>query len=788
MCFLVSKLFKNFKTLKPITFIEKMRLSLVFLLWLVSASMLAQEVKRGAITGRVLDKVTKEPVVGATVKVVGTELGAVADVNGKFTIQNIPVGTYQVKVSAVGYESTIRADVVVATARPYILVVELAEKSVEGQEVEVVADYFKRRKADSPTSEQNFTYEEIRRLPGGFEDVVRAVSTLPGVSVASAGRNDLLVRGGAPSENLFLIDGIEVPNINHFGTQGFGGGPISFVNLDYVREVNFSTGGFGVKYGDKISSVVSLDLRNGREDRTGGKLNLSASQFGFNVEAPLSKDGQYLFSARRSYLDLIFKAAGFSFVPEYYDFLGKVTYNLGGGNEVSALGIGVINNVRLFNDTPEKRFDNSRLLDNTQYQFIGGVTWRKVFKGGLVSTTLGRTRVDYRFQQRDTLQNPFFRNNSIEDEFNLRSDVTLALSKATELSFGVQGKTIGFSADVLLKSRETSAVIVDRQLNDRFTKGAAYLQLLQRFGRLTATLGGRVDYFDGINQKFYPAPRGSLSYALTDKITLSVSAGRYTQSPSYIWLVAEESNRNLKNIQTNVGIAGFEYILQPDLKFSIEGYYKQYGNYAASLNRPFFVIANTGAGFGGDEDGFASFGLEPLVSLGKGRAYGVEFFVQKKLSETPYYGIASLTIGKSEFQGVDGVFRPSNFDQRVIFSLSGGYRFDEKWELGIKFRYASGRPFTPVGAQGDRTFGFRLTNLDPNFFNSQRLPDFHALDLRLDRRWQFNAWTLITYLDIQNIYNRKNENPPRWNPRENQLETTGGQIGLLPSIGINAEF
>lgn len=764
--------------------------SLISLICIVfSHQALSQEaVKRGAITGRILDKTTKEPVVGATVKVIGLDLGAVADLDGKFTIQNIPVGTYQVKISAVGYESTIRSDVVVSTARAYILVVELAETGVEGKEVEVVADYFKRRKADSPTSEQSFTYEEIRRLPGGFEDVVRAVSTLPGVSVASAGRNDLLVRGGAPSENLFLIDGIEVPNINHFGTQGFAGGPISFVNLDYVREVNFSTGGFGVKYGDKISSVVSLDLRNGREDRTGGKLNLSASQFGFNIEAPLSQDGQYLFSARRSYLDLIFKAAGFSFVPEYYDFLGKVTYNLGGGNEISALGIGVINNVRLFNDTPEKRFDNSRLLDNTQYQLISGITWKKVFKGGFVSTTLGRTRVDYRFQQRDSLQNPFFRNNSIEDEFNLRSDATVVLTKATELSFGVQAKTIGFDADVFLKSQLNDSVIVNQQLKDRFYKGATYLQLLQRFGRFTATLGGRLDYFDGINQKFYPAPRGSLSYALTEKTTLNASFGRYTQSPSYIWLVAEESNRNLKNIQTNVAIAGFEHILQPDLKFSIEGYYKQYGDYPASVNRPFLVLANTGAGFGGSEEGFASFGLEPLVSVGEGRAYGVELFVQKKLSQTPYYGIASLTIGRSEFQGIDGVFRPSNFDQRIIFSLSGGYRFDEKWELGIKFRYASGRPFTPVGAQGDRTFAFQLTNIDPNFFNSQRLPDFHALDLRVDRRWPFEAWTLITYIDIQNVYNRQNVNPPRWNVRENKVESVGGQIGILPSIGINAEF
>lgn len=765
-----------------------MRLVLTLFFAIVSLSLVAQEQKRGAITGRVLDKATKEPIAGATARVVGTELGAVADADGKFTIQNIPVGTYQVRFSAVGYESAIRSDIVVSTARPFVVVVELQEKSVEGKEVEVVADYFKKRKADSPTSEQSFSYEEIRRLPGGFEDVVRAVSTLPGVSVASAGRNDLLVRGGAPSENLFLIDGIEVPNINHFGTQGFGGGPISFVNLDYVREVNFSTGGFGVKYGDKISSVVSLELRNGREDRLGGKLNLSATQFGFNIESPLSKNGQYLFSARRSYLDFIFKSAGFSFVPEYYDFLGKATYNLGGGNELSALGVGVINNVRLFDDTPEKRFNNSRLLDNTQYQLIGGVGWKKVFKGGFVATTLGRTRIDYRFQQRDSLQNPFFRNNSIEDELNLRIDALVAASKNVELSFGAQAKTVGFDADVFLKDPNANAIIVEKVFKERFYKGALYGQILQRFWRLTATLGGRVDYFDGIDKKFYPAPRGSLSLALTDKTTLNFSAGRYAQAPSYIWLVAEEANRKLKSIQTNVFIAGFEQIAQPDLKFSIEGYFKDYRDYPASLNRTFLTLANTGADFGGSEDGFASFGLEPLASLGRGRAYGVEFFIQKKLSETPYYGIASLTIGKSEFRGIDGKFRPSNFDQRVIFSLSGGYRFDEKWELGVKFRYASGRPFTPVGANGDPSYGFRLTNIDPDLFNSRRLPDFHALDLRLDRRWQFETWTLITYLDIQNIYNRRNQNPPRWNAREGTVETAGGQIGILPSIGVNAEF
>ena len=221
-----------------------------------------------------------------------------------------------------------------ATGKPAELLVRLDQTEIDIEGMEVRAAYFQKN-PDSPVSVQRLSYEEIRRSPGAFEDVVRAVSVIPGVAQAQPGRNDLVVRGGAPSENLFTVDNIEIPNINHFGTQGASGGPLSFINLDFVREATFSTGGFGVRYGDRMSSVLNIELREGRTDRLGGKATISATQFGLNVEGPIASGGQFVFSARRSYLDFIFKAAGFSFVPEYWDFLGRGSFRIDARNEIS---------------------------------------------------------------------------------------------------------------------------------------------------------------------------------------------------------------------------------------------------------------------------------------------------------------------------------------------------------------------------------------------------------------------------------------------------------------------
>lgn len=737
----------------------------------------------GTISGVVVNQVTQEPLPSANVQIVGTQLGAAASLDGSFVIDNIPIGTYQLRASSVGFQPLILSDIVVRVGTPADVRVQLQQSDIGIDEVEVTGSYF-RKTPDAAVSIQRLSYEEIRRSPGGFEDVVRAISVLPGVAQAAPGRNDLVVRGGAPSENLFVVDNIEIPNINHFGTQGASGGPLSYFNLDFVRETAFTTGGFGVKYGDRLSSVLQIDVRDGRTDRLGGKLTLSASQFGLNAEGPYSENGSFIFSARRSYLDLIFKAAGFSFVPEYWDFLGRVSHKIDPSNSVSFLAVGAIDDVSFFNDDAEKRFDNSRVLGTAQRQYVSGLSWKHLFGNGFSTVTLGRSYVSYNGIQRDSLLRPMFANRSKEGETSLRGDLLLQLSNSTELSIGVQGKHIKFDANLALPNYVTPfGDTLDVQVSDYSTtggKGSFYVQFVQHLARgLQWTLGGRAEYFSMIDKKFYVGPRTSLTYDLTERTSLNASAGVYYQNPSYIWLVANQANRNLKATRANQYIAGVEHLVRPDLKLRAEVFVKDYFDYPASINRPYLVLANTGGGFGGSDENFASFGLDNLSSAGKGRSLGVEILAQKKLSEIPLYGLVSITLSNTQFTALDGIERPGAFDQQFIINLSGGYRFDERWEASAKFRFASGQPYTPFNADGTQNVAA---------YNSQRVKNAHSLDIRVDRRWNFSTWNLIAYIDIQNVYNNKFAGTVRWNARERKAETNESSIGLLPSIGVSAEF
>jgi hypothetical protein len=734
----------------------------------------------GTITGRVLDAMTNQPLPGANVVVSGLTLGAATDSEGQFRIERLPFGTYSLRTTMVGYMPLVTTDVVVSSARPTTVEIRLQEMAIDISTVDVVASPFQRM-PEAPLSNYTQSNEEIRRLPGGFEDVVRAISILPGVVQAEPGRNDLIVRGGAPSENLYVVNGIELPSINHFGTQGVGGGPLSFINLDFVQGTSFSTGGFGVAHGDKLSSILDLSLRKGRDDRLGGKATLSATQFGVNAEGPTCSDGSFLFSARRSYLDLIFKAAGFGFVPEYWDFLFAASQRLGPSDNLSLLGIAVLDNVRLFNDTPDKRFENSRILASDQTQYIGGVSWQHIFSSGYTRLTLSRTDVTYRSRQRDSLLTPTFKNDSRETEWTLRGDILVHPWKGLEFTTGVQAKFIRFQSDIFLNAfipNLQQQFALDASLAKTTSKAAAYLQASQTINNLRITLGGRVDHFPLINDPTAWSGRLALGYALSSKLSLTLSIGEYTQAPSYVWLVANPDNRNLKHVRATQYIAGFEYLLREDTKLTVETYLKRYRDYPASLTRTYLVLANTGAGFGGSEDGFASFGLEPLASKGTGRSFGVEVFLQKKLSDIPCYGTVSLSYGKALFTALDGIERAGSYDQRWIINVGGGYIFNERWEVSGRFRYATGRPYMPFNPDGTQ---------NPARYNTARLAPNHSLDVRLDRRWNFSRWTLIAYLDVQNIYNRKPVNVPRYNARTGQAEESRA-IGILPSIGISAEF
>jgi hypothetical protein len=762
---------------------KRMRSFLPLMAFAVAASVWAQDsdIRFGSIRGHVLDAVTQEPLIGAAVVVLDTRYGTSADAEGHFEIKNLPAGTYRVQSSFLGHVPLLKTDVIVAAGKQTELMLAMQPSAVDIAEVIVRPSYFE-TSTNTPVSVQTFSNEEIRRAPGGLEDVVRAVSVLPGVVQASPGRNDLIVRGGAPSENLYVVDGLEVPNINHFGTQGAGGGPLSYINLDFVRDVTFSTGGFGVQYGDKLSSVMNIDLNEGRTDRIGGKATLSASQFGANADGPLGETGSFLFSARRSYLDFIFKAAGFGFVPEYWDFLGKTTHRLGARDQLSVLAIGTLNDVRFFNETADQRFDNSQVLGSSQDQYYTNISWRHLFKGGFLTTALGRTYTSYDYLQSDSLLAPIFNSRSQEGQTSLRSDAVLLPDRDTELSFGVQARSARLDGSITLQPTETDlgdSLSVARAWDAMGFKGGAYASVSRNLSsRLRFTLGGRFDYFDRIDESTAFAPRFAAAFRLTGKTTLNLSGGRYYQTPSYVWLMANGDNRRLNFLRADQLVFGVEHLLRPDTKARIETYYKIYRDYPASLVRPYLVLANTGAGFGGSQEGFASFGFDPLVSEGKGQSRGVEFLLQKRLSEIRCYGILSFSYTKTDFKGLDGINRPGLYDQRVIFNLSGGYKPNEKWEFSAKFRLGTGTPYTPLRSDGTR---------DAAAYNGERLPTFHSLDVRADRHWNFNRWNLVTYVDVQNVYNRPVVQGYRWNEREQKIETEKG-IGILPTIGISAEF
>ncbi len=754
-------------------------LFLIILLFQISTASIAQE-NTITIYGKVVDKFTKQPLPGANVLVVNTNFGASTDINGRFEIQNLPSGEYQLRASILGYRSVIKTDIMVMSGFSPEVIFELEEEAIELEGVVVKGDYFETSRLDL-ISTRGFSNEEIRRSPGGFEDVIRALSILPGVAQADAGRNDLVVRGGAPSENLYLIDGYKVQNINHFGTQGATGGPLSYINLDFVSGTSFSTGGFPVNNGDKLSSTLSIDLRKGRQDRIGGKATISATQFGLNVEGPIANGSHFLFSARRSYLDFIFKAADFSFVPEYWDILGKADFEIDKNNSISFLLVSAIDNINYFNDTEDQRYDNSSIIGSEQLQYLTGIKYRYLIDKGFINLSLSRNFVDYDTQQRDSLLVPVYLNKSKEKENTFNAELTYKLSNKTDITLGGDARLINFEANILLPTYTTtfgdSLPTTSLDTSTTYYKSALYLNYnTVLFDRFITNLGVRADYFNVLEQKFYFSPRASLSYLLSDITRINFSTGIYYQSPSYLWLVGSPLNTKLKNLRVNQFILGFDHYVSADALIKVEGFYKDYSDYPVSLIRTYLTLANTGAGFG--DENYESFGLEPLTSAGVGKARGVEFSLQKKLSDTPYYGIASLTYSVADYAALDKIDRTGSYDQTWIVSLSGGYRISPEWETSLKFRYSTGRPYTPYNADGTQNI---------SSYNSARFPESHSLDLRVDKYWFFSGWSLISYIDIQNIYNRKNISNVRWDVRTQSPEFNEA-IGILPSIGISAVF
>lgn len=740
------------------------------------------------VTGRVTDE-SGLPIAKVAVSILkGDDLiaGSKTMPDGFFSIKDVPVGEYTIRFNLIGYNTLLLDNIVVLSARPTDLRVQLTILSTE--EIDVVENRFIKPN-DIANSIKSLRYEEVRRSPGGFEDIGRVLQTLPGVSFVNNGRNDLIVRGGAPTENLFVVDNAVVPNINHFGSQGSTGGPVSIIELDFVNEVDFISGGFPAKYGDKLSSVLDISLRDGNRNRFLADINLSATGLGAVLEGPIGskKKGSWLLAANRSYLDIIFNSAGFGFVPEYTSAQFKGLYEFDFRNSLTVNFWGNLDKVRFNNDDEENKQDNENILQNNQKGYVNSYEYKSVVtNNSVLKLNLGRTYSDFDYSGRDSLFTEIFSNKSTEGNTTLKAEYLIFPSSSTQIETGTGYTLVNAKSDILRIADTTyfiddatgsRYVLPDLDINtdNNYGKAFAYLQLSQMFLKdFRINVGARYDYFNAIDSKNYFSPRASLVFNATPKLNLSLGYGIYYQSPSIVWLAGYEENKALKDIRADHYIAGVEYLFSADWRVTLEGYYKDYSNYPTSTIRPFIVLSNTGGDFEQTQD----FGIEPLVSEGTGHSKGIELYIQKALT-TNYYGLINLSLFDAKYKALDGVERNSSFNNRFIFTILGGYRPGKQWEISGKFRYVGGRPYTPINPAD----GTQLVSQ----FNSEYLPDFNSLDIRVDKRWNFKDWSLITYVDIQNIYGRKNISGYRWNKYSNKIEANES-IGVLPTIGINAIF
>lgn len=754
----------------------------------------------GLIAGRVITSGTGAAIVSGAVTVVGapgaTRLGAPIGPDGRFAIRDVPVGIVRLQARAIGYADRIIPDVVVSAGKPAELVIELTPSVTSLQSIVVRPSYFPTLPpASRAVSTQTLSAEEIRRTPGAQEDVINVLSALPGVNGSTGpGRNDIVVRGGAAFENLFVIDNIELPNINHFAVQGSSAGAVALVGVSLVRDVSVSAGGFGVRDGDKVSSVTRLELREGNRDQRSTELNISATGASVISEGPLTGRGTYLFSVRRSYLDFLFAAIGLAIIPSYTDVTFKTVFRPTSKDRISTLFIGAVDRFGFTNDSADQRFDNSRFAAPSQDQAIGGISWQRTLSRGVWTTTLSETWTRYKTIQQDsgTATSPpsvIFRTLSTEAETSLRSDLSWQWTNALQLETGVQGKLeapLRYNVTLPGERRTNLAgVPIPLSIDTSFStaRAAAYAQGAYRItSALRASVGLRADVYDYEVVTGRVAPRASLTYAIDDRSSVSVAGGRYWQAPPSIWLIGDQNNRHtLTPFRADQLVIGWQRLLRDDLKVQVEGYLKRYGRYPARVWRPQAV--QQPGGFS-DVTTDIPFGLEPLVSTASGVVRGAELLVQKRLSDVPVYTVFALALSDGKFTGLDGVARRGTYDTPVSSSLLLGWRPNARWELATRVRASSGIPITPYV-----TSGVNAGTLDFTRYNSAgRVPAFIQTDLRIDRRWQPRGKQLVTYIDIQNVLGRTQSTRLQWNPRLQRTELEQGLNSPIPSIGLSWQF
>ena len=766
------------------------------------------------IKGTVIDKASRQPLEFINVLVLGLGRGGVTDAEGHFNIGEVPPGIYRLQASAVGYKTILTPEYIVST-KDLTIQIETEENLTELEGVTVTASPF-RRDPESPVGLRIIGLHEIEKSPGANRDISRIVQSYPGVAFSPAGyRNDLIVRGGSPSENRFYLDGVEIPNINHFSTQGASGGPVGIINADLIREVNFYTGAFPTDRGNAMSSVLDFKLRDGDMERTSLKATLGASEVSLASNGHIGKKTSYLVSVRQSYLQFLFDMLGLPFLPTFTDAQFKLKTRFNANNELTILGLGGIDNMKLNTklDGEKAEYILSYLPKIQQETFTLGAVYRHYagihVQSVVVSHSyLNNRNTKYLNNDESSTDNLSLKLRSVEQETKFRIENTS--------TFGNWKINFGANLDYSQYTNTTfQRVYIDE---GRTFDYHTYLGMWRWgiFGtinyattdeRFTASLGVRTDAnnfssgMKGMGDQL--SPRLSLSYRLTDGLYLSGNAGLYYQLPPYTGLGFKDNNgawvnKYLRYMSVSQESLGLSWHPGNTFELSAEGFYKQYDKI------PFSIADGIPLACKGNDYGVI--GNEALSSTAQGRAYGIEilmkWLIAKKLNLA-----SSFTLFKSEYRNnKQSEYIASAWDNRYIFNMSGTYNFPHNWSLGMKISCIGGAPYTPYDVEKSSLVTAWNAQGRPYYdytkYNTGRLPAFGQLDVRVDKTFYLKRCMLGFYIDLQNVTNSKFKQPdilmstgvienpsaPMAEQRYKMKYITQKSGTLMPTLGITFEY
>ncbi len=802
-----------------------MKLSTIFFCLTAVLFSLKIGAQNSVLKGRVYNNINNDPIPFASIYIDELKKGTTSDENGTFRIEQLQPGSYTLLVSFLGFKNTLLKEVLIASNKPTTVNISLIEETAQLSEVELKTNPF-RKKEESLISYQTISATEIYRNPGGNRDISKVIQVLPGVANTLSFRNDIIVRGGAPNENRFYLDGIEVPNINHFATQGSSGGPVGMLNVNFIRDVDFYTGAFKANRGNALSAVLEFTQLEGNDEKLTGTFTLGSSDIGLTLDGPISKNSTFLFSARRSYLQFLFKALKLPFLPTYNDFQFKQSIKIDDKNQLTILGLAAIDDFELNTSVNNKVTDpiiiqrNNYILGNLpindQWNYTVGVKWVHYATNSNQTFVVSRNYLNNKaIKYKDNIefsQNLLidYASEELENKLRFESDHRF---NSWKWNWGISYERAAYTNETFRKIEVNGQVVTkDFYSSLSFNKFALFTQLSNNFfnDRLALSLGLRSDFTDYASSMNNPmkqfSPRFSASIAITDKLSANFNTGSYYQLPPYTVLGYRNNNLELVNkqnkvtyIQSNHIVGGFEYNPTYNAKISIEGFYKKYKNYPFLLNDS-ISLANLGGDFG-------VIGNEEVTSTSNGRSYGIEFLAQQKLS-TSIYGILSYTYVRSEFTNKENNYIPSSWDNKHLLNITLGKKLNRNWEFGAKFRLLGGAPYTP--------YNFEISALKPVWdvtqqgvfdwdkLNEKRNPTSHTLDIRVDKKWYFKSWSLNVYFDVQNVYNFEATTQPYLDVVKDingnlvtdsskpnsyklyEIENTSGTI--LPSIGIMVGF